>query len=219
MELGFETIGNATLICHDNGPVLVSDPWLEGDAYFGSWGLAYEIPEEQLDAIKACDYVWVSHAHPDHLSIGSLKLLKDKTILLPDHVGSRVANDLGRLGFNVSVLKDRAWTSLSPRIRILSIADYNQDAILLVDIDGSLVVDVNDAVPRGWGSFIQKTIRRYKESFLLMGFGYGTADIHQLFRAQTCSQDTGPVWGIEDAHWPVDIPGGRYVRREIYHPV
>ena len=28
MELGFETIGNATLICYDRTPVLVTDPWI-----------------------------------------------------------------------------------------------------------------------------------------------------------------------------------------------
>ena len=37
MELGFETIGNATLIAFDNGPVLATDPWIAGSAYFGSW--------------------------------------------------------------------------------------------------------------------------------------------------------------------------------------
>lgn len=35
MDLGFDTIGNATLICYDRGPVLVTDPWVRGSAYFG----------------------------------------------------------------------------------------------------------------------------------------------------------------------------------------
>ncbi len=49
LDLGFETIGNATLICHDGGPVLVTDPWLDGGAYFGSWTLSHEIPQEQRE--------------------------------------------------------------------------------------------------------------------------------------------------------------------------
>ena len=36
MDLGFETIGNACLIAHDRGPVVATDPWLSGTAYFGS---------------------------------------------------------------------------------------------------------------------------------------------------------------------------------------
>jgi hypothetical protein len=47
MDLGFETIGNATLIAYDQGPVLVTDPWIEGSAYFGSWSLSHTIPAEQ----------------------------------------------------------------------------------------------------------------------------------------------------------------------------
>jgi L-ascorbate metabolism protein UlaG (beta-lactamase superfamily) len=87
MEAGFETIGNATLICYDRAPVLVTDPWIVGSAYFGSWILSHEIPEEQMSAIKSCEYVWISHGHPDHLSGESLDMLKNKKILLPDHVG------------------------------------------------------------------------------------------------------------------------------------
>ena len=54
MEIGFETIGNATLVCHDRSPVLVTDPWLTGGAYFGSWELSHAIPEETMAAIKHC---------------------------------------------------------------------------------------------------------------------------------------------------------------------
>ena len=141
MDVGFETIGNATLIVHDNGPVLVTDPWIKESAYFGSWTRAHEIPEEQMDAIMRSEYVWLSHGHPDHLSMASLRLLKDKKILLADHVGGRIAGDLRRLGFQVSVLKDRAWTRLSPRINVVCHSDYNQDSLLLVDVNGTLLVD------------------------------------------------------------------------------
>ena len=52
MRIGFETIGNATVICHDNGPVLVTDPWTDGGAYFGSWTLSHEVPEAQREASR-----------------------------------------------------------------------------------------------------------------------------------------------------------------------
>ena len=47
-DLGFETIGNATVVVHDREPVLVTDPWIEGSAYFGSWGLSHPVPPAQL---------------------------------------------------------------------------------------------------------------------------------------------------------------------------
>ena len=52
MDVGFDTIGNATLICYDKGPVLVTDPWVTGTAYFGSWKLFTKIPDEQMEAIR-----------------------------------------------------------------------------------------------------------------------------------------------------------------------
>lgn len=167
MDLGFATIGNATLICHDQRPVLVTDPWITGPAYFGSWSLPHDLPPQVLDDIKHSQYVWVSHGHPDHFSPRSLDLLQDKQILLADHVGGRIYDGLRERGFNVTILRDRQWYPISDRIRILSIADYNQDSILLVDIGGRLIINFNDANDRGWGPFVKRTIRNYKVSFHL----------------------------------------------------
>jgi len=101
---GFETIGNATLIVYDGSPLLVTDPWISGDAYFGSWGLSHEIPAAQRDAIRRSRYCWLSHAHPDHSSIDSLASLGSMEILLGDHRGGRLKNDLTSMGFTVRVL-------------------------------------------------------------------------------------------------------------------
>jgi L-ascorbate metabolism protein UlaG (beta-lactamase superfamily) len=114
-ECGFETVGNATLILHDGGPILATDPWIGGSAYFGSWGLAHEIPAEQLEAVRRCKYLWISHGHPDHLSGDSLEQLTDRIILLPDHRGARIHDDLRAQGFNVEVLPE-AWCRLRTRL-------------------------------------------------------------------------------------------------------
>ena len=177
MELGFDTIGNATVIAHDRGPVLVTDPWLHGSAYFGSWAMRHEIPEQQLADARACPFVWLSHAHPDHLNAESLEELRAATLLLPDHFGGRIARDLSGLGFNVRVLPDRTWTPLSDRIRVFCIADYNQDGILLIDVGGTLVVNLNDANDCGWGRVVRAEVARFAKSFLVCLSGYGDADM------------------------------------------
>lgn len=181
MELGFETIGNATLICHDGGPVLVTDPWVDGSAYFGSWTFSHEIPEQQREHIRRCQYVWLSHGHPDHLSSESLEKLRDKTLLLPNHFGDRIKNDLTSQGYTVRVLTDREWHRLSPRLRVMCIPDMNQDAVLLVDLDGRLLVNLNDAGDRGWGRFVRGIIRGYRETYLMALSGYGDADMINYF--------------------------------------
>lgn len=181
MDTGFETIGNATLICYDGGPFLATDPWIQGAAYHGSWGLSHEVPEQQLAAVRACKYVWLSHGHPDHLSVPSLESIHDPTILLADHVGGRLAKDLTGLGYRVTVLPDRKWTPLSDRVKVMSIADYNQDSVLLVDLGGTLVVNLNDAAPCGWGMTVKRTVRSYPYSILLKLFGYGDVDMMNYF--------------------------------------
>ncbi len=202
MELGFETTGNATLICHDHGPTLVTDPWIVGPAYFGSWTRAHEIPLEQMETISRCGHVWLSHGHPDHLSADSLRLVRDKKILLPDHHGSRIRDYLEAEGFAVQVLTDRVWYKISPNIQVLCIADMNQDALLLVDLGGTLIINKNDAVDHGWGHFVQKIVRGYQTSFLLSLSGYGDADMFNFFdedgrRVQpTNKQGAPPGWRI-----------------------
>jgi len=181
MEVGFDTIGNATVICYDKKPILVTDPWISGTAYFGSWMLSHEIPVEQLEAIRQCKFAWVSHGHPDHLCVESLKQLKAERILLPNHYGGRISTDLESFGFTVKILPNREWTQLSDRIRVMSIADYNQDAILLLDVNGRLIVDINDAADRGWGQLVKSVIRQYKTTFLLKLGGFGDADMINFF--------------------------------------
>lgn len=207
MDLGFETIGNATLICHDRRPILVTDPWLNGSAYFGSWGLSHEVPAEVLEDIKNCEYVWISHGHPDHLSPRSLESLRDKHFLLADHVGGRIKDGLTDRGLNVTVLKDRIWYSVSDRIKILSIADYNQDSILIVDIGGHLILNFNDANDNGWGRFVKRLIRNYPVTFHLQLLS-NDADMINIWRedgtfvgAKLPPRNVGPGVGRLTSEW------------------
>jgi hypothetical protein len=177
MDLGFETIGNATVIAYDGGPKLATDPWLDGAAYFGSWCLSHEVPAEQRAAIDEAEFIWISHGHPDHLCHATLDRMRSKRILLPDHYGGRIARELAEEGFRVQVLPDGEWTELSPRLRVCSIADYAQDAGLLIDLDGRLIADTNDASDRGAGDFLRRTAAAYEDSYLLALTGHGDADL------------------------------------------
>ena len=88
--LGFETVGNATLTVFDDGPVLSTDPWIDGTPYFGSWTHPYEISEANISNIINSKYIWLSHGHPDHIDSKSYKYLHNAIILIPDHFGDRI---------------------------------------------------------------------------------------------------------------------------------
>ena len=167
--LDVATIGNATLIAYEDRPVLVTDPWLGGDclAYFGSWGLSHEIPKDLREDIDRADYIWFSHGHPDHLNPDSLKYLKGRKILLGDHVGGRMEEELRNEGFEVEILPDREWVQLSPHIKVMCLTTWIQDSVLLVDVNGRLFVNLNDARDQDCTVTLRRIIKRYEHSYLL----------------------------------------------------
>jgi hypothetical protein len=180
------TTGNATIIAYDNLPVLATDPWIgdEDSAYFGSWIASHKIPLELKQDISKCKFIWFSHGHPDHLNSISLERYKKNKILLPDHVGSRIFNDLDNLGFNVEILPDRKWIQLSKNIKIQCITTYIQDAVLLIDICGKLFINLNDAGARTCAKYIREISRNYAQSFVLALTGYGDADMINFYSEQ-----------------------------------
>ncbi|MBT3992870.1 MAG: MBL fold metallo-hydrolase [Gammaproteobacteria bacterium] len=174
------TIGNATLIAYDNNlPILSTDPWFgdEDDAYFGSWTLSHEIPANYKKDILDSEYIWFSHGHPDHLNPFSLRRLEGKNLLLPDHVGSRIYDDLCGKDFNIKVLPDRKWLDLTKNIRVMCITTILQDSILLISVGKRLFINLNDAGTRGCTRFIKKEAKKFLNVYLLSLSGYGDADM------------------------------------------
>lgn len=183
MNLGFETCGNATLIVYDDGiPVLVTDPWIKGAQYFGSWVLPYRFTAQQLDAFASTTHVWVSHGHPDHLNLDSLSTFRDKTLLVPRHHGGRILRDLNDAGYHAHELADNCWLQISPRVRILCFADWNQDAALLIALgEKCLVINLNDGSALGTRARLLARAKPFKRRFVFKLFSYGTADMINFF--------------------------------------
>ena len=177
----FETVGNAILIAYDDKPILTTDPWINQGAYFGSWTHDYEIAPHQLAAIRDAEYHWFSHGHPDHLNIASLPMLTSGEFLLADQYGSRIQRDLAAAGHRARVLPDREWLQLSKGIRICSIANRNQDAMLLIDINGRLVINMNDSSDYGESFRVRRLAKNFKEVYMLQLHGWGGADMLNLF--------------------------------------
>ena len=176
--IGAQTIGNATVIAYDGFPVVATDPWLGADhfAYFGSWYLPYEIPQNIYQDILSSKYIFFSHGHPDHLNPDSIHKFKKNIILLGDHVGNRIYKDLTSQGFQVKILKERVWTELSKNVSIMSISTKIQDTILILKIKNDIFINLNDAGPMNY-RFIKKIIKNYKRKFLLSISGWGDADM------------------------------------------
>ena len=85
-----------------------------------------------------------------------------KKFLLPDHYDNDILTNLRDRGFDVTVLPYRRWHSLTPGIRVMCIDNINQDAILIIEADGALIVDLNDSPLCGEFTFLRGLIRGYK---------------------------------------------------------
>tara|TARA_Y100000816_G_C26076424_1_gene566679 strand:- start:406 stop:1752 length:1347 start_codon:yes stop_codon:yes gene_type:complete len=210
--IGFETIGNATVTAIDNDrPVLTTDPWIYGKPYFNSWDHSYTLPLEQVNNIKESKYVWISHGHPDHLDNDTLNYFKKNgtTLLLPDHYGNRIYDDLKSF-YNCIKLKSNTWFEVSKNVRIISFADWNQDATLIIEIlKKDYVLNLNDGYARGWSSTIKRIIKNAKNSFLLRGIGWAPADMINLYDESgrfiepnaVNRTDLGPIYSASQKNW------------------
>ena len=180
--IGAQTIGNATVIAYDKVPILSTDPWLGSDhyAYFGSWYLPYEIPENIHNDILSSKYVFFSHGHPDHLNPDSIHKFKNNTIVLGDHVGRRMYDDLKSRGYKVIILKERVWTELSKNVSVMSVSTKIQDTILIIKVKDDVFINLNDAGPMSH-RFIKKVVKGYKRKFLLSISGWGDADMINFY--------------------------------------
>jgi L-ascorbate metabolism protein UlaG (beta-lactamase superfamily) len=183
MDLGFETFGNATILAYDSGsPVVVTDPWIRGAQYFGSWTLPYTVSARQMESLRQVRYVWLSHGHPDHLNLPSLELFRDKILLVPRHRGDRIASDLRQAGFKVQDLPSGEWVQLSARVRVISYADWNQDAALLIALgDKCGVLNLNDGGALGTRARLRRQLSEFHTRFVLRLINYGDADMMNFF--------------------------------------
>ena len=75
-------LNHASLLVEVGRVRILFDPWLEGTAFSGGWGLRYDNPEA-FDLGATATHLWISHWHSDHLHAPSLAKLAERN---PDMV-------------------------------------------------------------------------------------------------------------------------------------
>lgn len=204
MSWSFETMGNAMIqIARDGEPMLVTDPWLSGPAYFGSWELERPLNETQLENARASRYIWFSHGHPDHFHVPSVETLRpSSTVLLPHHYTSEMADVLKERGLPYRILPQKEWVELEPGLRVLCVANENMDAIVAFDVGGILLLNKNDSPFCGEDTFFRKLVRQFDQSYLFALCAFD-ADMINIFNEKMESiigppseRKPGCVWSV-----------------------
>ena len=151
--------GHAGLYLETSGGSILCDPWFT-PAFFGAW---FPFPRnDTLDMATpgAPDYLYVSHAHRDHLDLAWLErhVDPDTTVLLPEFGIDHLERQLRSIGFHRFVrTHDRQPIDLGDglRVAVISLAAPNVgpmgDSALLVADPTATVINQNDAHPHELG--------------------------------------------------------------------
>jgi Beta-lactamase superfamily domain len=185
MEYTIKTLGHASLLLIDdnNSPLLLTDPWLIGSAYWRSWWLQNYPDPSLIDTVAHTKYVYITHEHPDHLHLPSIrKIGKQSNYLCPDLPHIEMPSFMKGEGLDVQILPTCQWLSLNQDISICSIALWNDDSILLIKTPKALIININDAKPNRFiVSQLRKIVRSLSGEKVILLSSYSPASIVNSF--------------------------------------
>lgn len=144
-----ELIAHAAVVLRLGPVVLLTDPWFAGRAFNESWALA---PPAALrpGLLDEVTHLWISHEHPDHFHVPTLKGLPDAfkervEVLFQETPTPKVPDALRRMGFrSIRTLPNRQWCSLAPGIQVWCAQFGSLDSCLAMQGRGRTLLVLND---------------------------------------------------------------------------
>lgn len=170
-----EYISHASLLIETKDLKIATDPWFNGAAYCDQW---HVFPRPvNVEALNRADFVLLSHGHEDHLHEPTLKLLpKTIKVLYPYSFFGGAKEFIESLGF-ADVREAVTYKSyqLSPHTSVTFLIN-SHDSIMVIESDGEVLVNANDALHSYPEKVIDFFIGEIKERWpkidiLLCGFG------------------------------------------------
>lgn len=144
-----KTLGHATLMIKEDGvPLIATDPWLMGSAYWRSWWLEKYPTKEEIEDVRRAKNIYITHSHPDHFHYPSLRHIGKRTILHPRFPRYDVPVFLEENGFMSDVLEPWQWRSIGKNVRVMSIPVLIDDSVLVIETPNASVLNFNDSNPR-----------------------------------------------------------------------
>ncbi len=100
--MNFKFLRGACVIIEGGGKRILCDPWLTDGEYYGAW--AHYPPYDWKDDLSTLDYIYVSHIHPDHFSVATMKRLPKVPVLIHSFHSKFLRRNIENLGFEVREL-------------------------------------------------------------------------------------------------------------------
>lgn len=133
------------------GVRIVTDPWLFGPCFIAGWWHAFPPKEDALEIVNSADLLYISHNHPDHMHVETLRQVrKDLPIVVPDFPSQSTVKPVKEMGFtDVEALPFNSVYQVGAsdvHFSILQAGDFRDDSGLFVsagDFSCLLAVDSN----------------------------------------------------------------------------
>jgi hypothetical protein len=149
-EIEIQLVSHASVLLKMGDSIIWTDPWLFGKAFNESWSL-YPARTYEATFLDRVQYLWISHEHPDHFHIPTLRSLpaefKQRVRLLFQRNNSeKMFSALRKFGFqHFEILPHRRIVELEPGLAVYCYQVGQMDSMLGVRHAGHTVLNVNDA--------------------------------------------------------------------------
>ena len=177
-------LGGATAIIEHQGKRILTDPWLDDGIFHGAW---YHYPplsdSISLSNLGRFDYIYISHIHEDHCSIGTLnKLNLDAEVIIADINPNFVEKFLQRNNLNfkkIHKIAPRTPTKISEGmwVDVVEADPANEmsaaiDSALILVWDGFVIYNANDCQPYQNG--VKYLLDNYSVDLALLPYSGGS---------------------------------------------
>ena len=100
IKTSIKYFNHAFVIIEGKNFKFATDPWAIGPAFNNGWWLQNKTENDWLDEINLCNFIYLSHNHPDHLNQHTLnKISKNKIFIIPKFQHDSIGGLLKRLKF------------------------------------------------------------------------------------------------------------------------
>lgn len=151
-EVKVQYLSHASVLIETKNFKMITDPWFFGSAFCNGWWLK-KPPRINLKSIlKDLNLIYISHNHPDHLHIETLKKIDPNTqIICPNFKSRSTEKLLKRLGLkniiNLEFNKIFQYSNQEIFFTLLKSGDFRDDSGIYISLNGKeilLNVDCNN---------------------------------------------------------------------------
>ena len=101
IDIKVRYINHAFLIIESDNFKFATDPWALGPAFNTGWWLKHKTIANWKDELNSCDFIYISHNHPDHCHELTLSYVDKKIpLVVPNFITNSTGLLLQDLGFN-----------------------------------------------------------------------------------------------------------------------